>query len=106
MEIAPDGVWEDNFYRTLLDSREEYRLLQESNSPAISPLPESADYLPIPENSPVKFPVSEADPAFSATQIPALSVSYKGDSQIASEREPDLTTPRGGLTCSSSKREV
>jgi hypothetical protein len=99
MEIAPNGVWEDDFYRTL-SSPGGVQRLQDSNSPEMFPSPDSTEYLPIPGESDVKFPVSRADQPFSATQTGDLSVSYERELRFASKGEPVLTTPRVALPSS------
>ncbi|HUG19028.1 MAG TPA: TolC family protein, partial [Planctomycetaceae bacterium] len=93
MEIAPDGVWEDNFYRTL-SSPGGVRLLQDLSSPEMSPSPDSAEYLPIPGESGVKFSASRADQPFSATQTGDLSVSYLRESQFDWEGGSASAAPR------------
>ncbi|HSG70843.1 MAG TPA: TolC family protein, partial [Planctomycetaceae bacterium] len=93
MEIAPDGVWEDNFYRTLSTPGGVQRL-QDLNSLELIPAPDSAEYLPIPGESGVKFSASRADQPFSATQISDLSVSYQRDSQFDWEGGSASAAPR------------
>lgn len=93
MEIAPDGVWEDNFYRTLSTPGGVQRL-QDLNSLELIPAPDSAEYLPIPGESGVKFSASRADQPFSATQINDLSVSYQRDSQFDWEGGSASAAPR------------